>query len=188
MRYLIGFAGALLLAVIVGGLIIWTGAYNFAATDAHASVVRSLIDTALHKSVASRADDLQAPEFTDADLRHGAREFAEYCVHCHGAPGVKPHEWTTGMRPNPPPLSRAAREWSVEETFWIVKHGIKMSGMPAFGDTESEKTMWHIAGFVNRLPQMSAAEYARLQAQLASEEGGGSKEGGGHGHGSGHQH
>ena len=182
MRYLTGFIAALVLAVVVGALVIWTGAYNFAASDAHAGAVRSLIDTALHKSVASRADALEAPQLTAADIRHGAREFAEYCVHCHGAPGVKPHEWTTGMRPDPPPLPRAAREWSVEEIFWIVKHGIKMTGMPAFGDTESDKTIWHIAGFVNRLPQMSAAEYARLQADFQSEEKGG------HGHGASHQH
>ena len=182
MRYLIGFIGALVLLLVVGGLVVWTGAYNFAATEAHAGAVRSVIDTALHKSVASRADALEAPKFTEADLRHGAREFAEYCVHCHGAPGVKPHEWATGMRPDPPALSRAAREWTTEEIFWIAKHGIKMTGMPAFGDTESDETIWHIAGFVKRLPQLSAAEYARLQGELSS------KEGGGHAHKSGHQH
>lgn len=182
MRYLIGFIGALLLLGMVGGLVVWSGAYNFAASEAHAGAVRSVIDTALHKSVASRADALEAPTFTQNDLRRGAREFAEYCVHCHGAPGVQPHEWTTGMRPDPPSLSRAAREWTTEEIFWIVKHGIKMTGMPAFGDTESDETIWQIAGFVDRLPELSAPEYARLQAQLGSEEAGGHAHGSGHGH------
>lgn len=179
MRFALGFAAAVLLAILTCAIVVWTGAYNFAASEAHAGAVRSMIDTALHQSVAARADGLQAPPLSQADLRNGAREFGEYCVHCHGAPGVEPHEWTTGMRPDPPSLSEAAREWSTEEIFWIVKHGIKMTGMPAFGDTESDRTIWQIAGFVNRLPQISPSEYARLQAQL------GSGQGDGH---SGHQH
>lgn len=183
MRFLAGFVSAFLLMVIAGAIIVWTGAYNFAASEAHAGSVRSVIDTALQQSVQCRADELRAPaNFTPAQLREGFQEFTEYCVHCHGAPGSKPHEWTTGMRPAPPDLSRASRDWTLEQTFWIVKHGIKMTGMPAFGDTESDRTIWNIAAFVKRLPNMTAQEYGQLRAQA------GGSESGGHGDGHAHSH
>ena len=180
MKYLAGFAGAILLALIVGATVVWGGLYNVAASEPHRGAVRSVIDTALVNSVQRRAEGLQPPRFTRAQLEEGYREFAEYCVHCHGAPGSEPHEWTAGMRPEPPDLSKAARQWSTAELFWIVKHGIKMTGMPAFGETEPDETIWSIAGFVKRLPDMSPEQYAALEAQLD----GGHSHGGeaGHGH------
>ena len=169
MRYLAGFVGAILIFLIAGALVVWLGLYNFAASEAHPGAVRSAIDTALHNSVARRARGLQAPQETREGLREGAREFIEYCVHCHGAPGVEPHEWASGMRPNPPDLARAANDWSTEQVFWIVKHGIRMTGMPPFGDSESDETIWRIAAFVKRLPQIDAPTFARLDRELGSE-------------------
>lgn len=183
MRFLSGFVTAFAVLGVAAAIAIWSGVYNFAASEPHAEVVRSVINTALRNSVAERAESLAAPgNLTEQQIHQGAREFAEYCVHCHGAPGVKPHAWTRGMLPEPPPLSRAATSWSVEEIFWIAKHGIKMTGMPAFGVTESDETIWQIAAFVKRLPEMGPQEYARLQAALGKENGGGHSHAPGKGH------
>lgn len=171
MKYVIGFVIAIFLLVLIGAVTISTGAYNFAASEAHAGSVRSLIDTALRQSVAQRAEDLNAPPVTPEDLRHGFSEFAEYCAHCHGSPAGEAHEWTRGMRPQPPELSRVADRWSTEEIFWIAKHGIKFTGMPAFGHSESDETLWHIAAFVKQLPQMSAEEYDRMRQTAGGGEG-----------------
>lgn len=159
---IIGAVGLLLLGTAVALIVIMTGAYNVAATERHNPVFAWALDTTFHNSVESRADGLTRPEFSAADLRSGAHEFVEYCAHCHGAPGVKPHEWASGMIPNPPPLSRAAERWSVEEIFWITKHGVKMTGMPAFGDNHEDSTLWNIAGFVEMLPQMTPEEFTAL--------------------------
>ena len=164
MRFALGFVAAIATLLIAGWLIVWTGAYNVAAGVGHTGVGRWLLDTALHRSVKVRADE--APlDIRNADLRSGFSEFQEYCVHCHGAPGVKPHEWTTGMVPNPPELSRAAADWTPQQVFWIVKHGIKMTGMPAFKDTESDETIRNIAAFVEHMEGMSPQEYAQLHRQ-----------------------
>lgn len=170
-----GILGTLLALAAIGLIVVYTGAYNVAATDGHTPLARWAFDTTMKNSVRSRAAGLEAPEFTPAGLRAGAREFAEYCVHCHGGPGAEPHEWASGMLPNPPRLSHAAETWSVEEIFWIAKHGIKMSGMPPFAD-EGDEALWNIAAFVDRLPAMTAEEYRALT---------GGSEGGGHG---GHTH
>src|SRR2546423_13483863 len=57
------------------------------------------------------------------------------CVQCHGAPGRDPGIVGKGLRPPPPVLSEAVRPWDRAELFWIVKNGIKMTGMPASGPT-----------------------------------------------------
>ena len=167
MRFAMGFISAFVLLIVVIAAAIWTGAYNFAASEAHNVSLRSVIEIALRRSVSRRADALTPPAaFGREDLRNGAREFMEYCVHCHGAPGVEPDEWATGMRPDPPDLGLAAAEWTTEEIFWIVKHGINMTGMPAFGDTESDPTIWRITAFVKQLPRITPDEYARIEVQL----------------------
>lgn len=176
---LAGILATLLLLAALGLIVVYAGAYNVAATDGHAPLARWALDTTMQNSVRSRAEGLTAPEFTPADLRAGAQEFAEYCVHCHGAPGAEPHEWASGMLPNPPRLSHAAETWSVEEIFWIAKHGIKMSGMPPFAG-EGDRALWNIAAFVDRLPAMTAAEYRALTGGGGGE--GGGEPGGGHGH------
>lgn len=175
MRFLIGFIAGIAFLILVGLIVVWTGAYNVAATTGHAGVVRWAFDTTFRNSVKSRSDDqaMTAEMMRRADLRSGFQEFQEYCVHCHGAPGVKPHEWTSGMTPNPPSLSHAAREWTPGQIFWIVKHGVKMTGMPPFGDSESDETIRNITAFVKQLPEITPEEYARLQQQWGSGESGG---------------
>jgi len=51
------------------------------------------------------------------------------------------------------------REWGANEVFWIAKHGIKMSGMPSFGRTHDDETLWNITAFAMRLPGMTQEEY-----------------------------
>jgi mono/diheme cytochrome c family protein len=79
------------------------------------------------------------------------------CVGCHGAPGKDPSEIGNGLRPRPPDLAKAALQLDKGELFWIVKNGIKMAGMPAFGATHRDRTIWNIVGFVQeQLPNLTA--------------------------------
>lgn len=82
------------------------------------------------------------------------------------------------MRPRPPHLTEAAAHWEPKEIFWLVKHGAKMTGMPAFGPTHDDKTLWNVAAFVSQLPAMTPERYAELAGETASS--GGGHGGGGH--------
>ena len=94
------------------------------------------------------------------------------------------------MKPQPPDLSKAAAERSDAELFWVMKHGLKMTAMPAFGPTHNQEELWAMVAFVRRLPEMSAAEFEDLTAAPGgAEHGGGGEDGaeepsGKHGHGS----
>lgn len=178
-KMLIG-AAVLALAVVVVGLVyMYSGAYNIAATDPHTGPVRWVLQTTQEQSIAAHAGDVPEPPALDSSaVAHGFEHFHAMCVDCHGAPGVERGEYGQGLNPEPPELSEEAAEWSAAELFWIVKHGIKMAGMPAFGPTHTDEEIWGIVRFVERLPQISPEEYQRLAAELEAR-------GGGHGHGTG---
>ncbi len=180
---IIGAAATLLLLALIALGVVLTGGYNVAATDRHNPIVAWALHTTYENSVQGRADNLRAPQFTPAMVQAGAGEYKAMCAHCHGGVGAERAGWAQVMVPHPPALAHAAKEWSREEVFWLVKHGVKMSGMPAFGPTHDDEAIWNIAAFVKAMPQLSAEEYAAVGNGGHAEE----DEGGGHG-GPSHSH
>lgn len=163
MGVLVGGLGVLVVLGLAGLAVVYSGAYNVAASEDHASITRWAFDTTMHRSVRQRADDVpRAEAVTPAMLAAGAGEYKSMCQHCHGGPGVEREKWADGMRPRPPHLAEAAAEWQAGEVFWIAKHGIKMTGMPAFGPSHDDATLWGIAAFVKELPAMTPERYAQL--------------------------
>lgn len=168
----IGSLGALAVLGAAGLAVVYTGAYNVAATEQHMSVTRWAFDTTMHRSIEQHAKDVKRVEdLTPAMLAAGASAYKSMCQHCHAGPGVEREHWADGMRPRPPHLVEAAAEWETSEVYWIVKHGIKMSGMPAFGPSHDEQTLWGIAAFVKNLPAMTPEAYAAAGGGAASSAG-----------------
>jgi mono/diheme cytochrome c family protein len=163
---ILGVGGTVLLAILIWLGVVFSGAYNVAATDKHFDVVRWTFHTTMHRSVATRADEISLPERISEDLiAEGARHYDSTCIYCHGAPGQEPSEWSRGMRPEPPQLVEAAAHWSPEEIFWIVQNGFKMTGMPAFGSHHDSSEIAAIAAFVSQLPDMPVEDYRALTAE-----------------------
>lgn len=159
----LGVVGTLLVAVAVWLTVVYTGAYNVAASEQHPDPVRWTLATTMHRSVERRADDVELRgAFSEALVAEGAGHYAGSCVYCHGAPGQDPTGWSRGLRPEPPHLAEAAAEWSAEEVYWIVENGIKMSGMPAFGAHHEPEAITAITAFVTQLPGLSPADYRDL--------------------------
>ena len=174
-----GAVGVLLLGLLALIFIAYTGSYNVAASEDHTPFTRWFLDTTFHNSVSSRAGGLQAPEqFSDEMIATGAAEYSAMCQHCHGAPGARKADWAQGMLPQPPHLPDEVPEWEPNEVFWLVKHGVKMSGMPAFGQNHDDPTLGAITAFVMQLPGMTPDTYTRLAGGSNS----GSGATGGHAH------
>ncbi len=158
----VGIVGMLLVAAVVALAIVYTGAYNVAATEEHSSLGRWAFDTTFHRSVKARAADIAPPSNLNAMVENGAGEYKAMCQHCHGGVGVERDEWANWMRPRPPDLTEQAAQWEAKEIFWLVKHGAKMTGMPAFGPTHDDKALWGIVAMVKELPAMTPERYASL--------------------------
>ena len=174
--------GAALLAGAMAGagvVVIYSGAYNVAATSQHFQLVYSLLETTLRYSVRLRARHIDPPALDDPQrILRGAALFRDKCVQCHGAPGVAPGDIGKSMQPLPGPLVDALQRWSTREIYWITRHGIRMSGMPAWQFRLDDAQLWDVVAFVQRLPELTPQAYAEatqsvpLAAGMAAAPGG----------------
>lgn len=157
---------ALALAVIAGlagAGFAALGAYNIAASTGHWAITERLLRFGLWRSVAVRAPDEAPMPLKDSDLiRLGAGHFEQGCATCHGAPGRTADPVTRTMLPAPPPLHREMLEWSDGELFFIVRHGIKYTGMPAWPVEDRDDEVWSVVAFLRALPDLTPDHYATL--------------------------
>lgn len=169
-RFWWGFLAAVLLAILLPLVILSTGLIHMGATTEPGTIERSLASLALNRSVANRAPDAANPLSGDAAaLETGTTHFRDMCLLCHGAPGIEPYEFAEGLNPNPPELSTVLSDWTDGELFWLTKHGIRLTGMPAFGTTHTDEELWSIVAFVRHLPDLTASE--RRVLREASQQG-----------------
>jgi Cytochrome c, mono- and diheme variants len=147
-------------------IFIYSGVYNISAIESHTGLTEWVLTTAMDQSVRSHADGVKVPALSDESLiEEGFHHFDAMCVQCHGAPGMVEPELGRGLNPEPPDLAEEVEEgeWSDAELFWITKHGIKMSGMPAFGPTHTDEELWGIVAFLKHLPDLSPEEYETMK-------------------------
>jgi mono/diheme cytochrome c family protein len=156
--------------ILGGAAFVWSGLFNVAASDPHWGVTFWVLDQAKERSIAfhsrgTSVPDLEAKDLADVGLRH----FHSSCRLCHGAPGYKRAEFATGLYPAPPILGsqEVQGELSDAELYWIVENGLKMTGMPAFGGSSSEKDLAGIISFLRRLPTLSPEGYAAMVQNAA---------------------
>jgi len=165
----------LLLALAVGGstaaLVVWLGVYDVSATNQHTGPVYRFLEYAMKRSVLARADSIPAPAGLDdrARVTGGAAHYRAHCVQCHGAPGVAPDPFAQGLQPEPANLLESGRGWAPGEVFWVVKYGIKMSGMPAWAYRLSDREIWDVVAFVRAMPRLAPADYAALVSELPTQ-------------------
>jgi mono/diheme cytochrome c family protein len=143
--------------------IAFAGMFNVAATDQHWSLTHAIMEAARVRSIRVHAAAIKPPGELGDHKRvvAGTSHFAEHCSSCHSAPGVERGEMAKGMYPSPPILTSAAIQWAPGELFWIIRNGIKMSGMPAWPD-HSDEDIWDIIAFLNKLANMSEQDYGNL--------------------------
>lgn len=159
---LMGAVGMLVLLLIAGAAVVFMGLYPVGASQRDPAGIAWLLEESMEHAVKASAKGLEAPRFSQADIREGGSHFKGMCQGCHGGPGVERRGTAAAMNPPPPALAKAAGEFTVPEIFWIAKHGIKMSGMPAFGKSDEDDELWKVAAFVKQLPKVSEADYAGL--------------------------
>ena len=163
-RRLLSAIAASIAGLIAGGfLLAWSGVYNIAASRGHWAVVEWFLQFGMKNSVERRAWGIEAPRLDHPDLHSlGAAHFHRACVHCHGAPETPSDLTAQQALPPPPDLTHVSKMWKDRELFWIVKHGIKYTGMPAWVVQERDDEVWAMVAFLKRLPELDAESYRRL--------------------------
>lgn len=158
-RTLLAIVGAALLGLGIG----WSGAFNVAASTGHWRATDWFLHWVMRKSVRTHAAlTVDAPATDPTGLVSAAGHFAGQCAVCHGAPGERPSPVMQAAMPPAPDLTVNARQWTDAQLFWILKHGVKFSGMPAWPVQDRDDEVRRMAAFVRRLPGMTPVTYRAL--------------------------
>ncbi len=171
MKYFAGIIVTILVIMIAGLIIIYSGWYNVSAANRPAGFERWLFGTTMDNSVEKHSENLIAPNLESPEkIMEGFAHYNEMCVECHSAPGKSESDLAKGLNPKAPDLSKSAQDMSAEQLFWVTKNGIKMTGMPAWGKTHSDDKIWSIIAFIEKLPGMTGAQYDSLKSATKSME------------------
>jgi len=162
--FILGFLGTLvfLLAGVTGWLRL--GAAEVRADVAAPAWQRGLMRFAEHASVRRRAPKARSSSPpTDGELITGGKLYLDGCEGCHGWPGG-PRRKRVLFSP-PPELAYTGTQYSQAERFWIIKHGLRRSGMSAWGTFYTDEQLWALAAFVGRMKDLPPSVLAALQPQ-----------------------
>lgn len=179
-RLLLG--GALTLGLIGGaaGVIVHTGMLDIAADSPHYPLVYKLIETARDRAIDRRARAVTPPNdlADEGRVRRGAGNYAAMCAGCHLEPGTEDSEIRRGLYPAPPALTQPAAGQDADilaaRRFWVIKHGVKASAMPAWAQGGmDDQAIWDLVAFLKVLPAMSAEQYRGVVAVSAGHAHGG---------------
>jgi len=152
----------LAVGIIGAGVLVESGFYDIGADDHHTTFVLGIIEQLRERSIAvrDRSIDLRLEEAPER-IAAGAEHYAALCAGCHLAPGMTKSAIRPGLYPHPPNLAQEDLR-DARRAFWIIKHGIKMSGMPAWGKTLDDAAIWDLVSFVRKMPDMTVETYQQI--------------------------
>jgi len=149
-------AGLGLLGLLVGS----SGLVPIAASSGHWAITDWFLHYVMQRSVATQSLGIEVPNLVDpAMVRRGAGHYAAGCANCHGAPGFAQSIVVRHQTPATPELAETLHEWQPRELFWIVKHGVKYTAMPAWPAQERDDEVWAVVAFLLQMPDMDPGAY-----------------------------
>jgi mono/diheme cytochrome c family protein len=156
--------------VVATAAFLYFGVYNIAADAPHTRAVSALLENLRDRSIAVHARGIQPPADLGSPQRIaiGAGLYNEMCTSCHVGPGIEPSEMSKGLYPQAPILTDP-QDLTPGEQFWVIKHGVKLSAMPAWGRTHPDPLIWDMVAFVRKLPGMTPEAYKRLVASAPAD-------------------
>jgi mono/diheme cytochrome c family protein len=100
-----------------------------------------------------------APADFQTNIEEGDKLYATECGMCHGSDGRTATDAGRWMYPRASDLTAPpVQRYSDRELFWIIKNGIRLSGMPAFGRVESDQHIWNLVRYVRTLQASPRSE------------------------------
>jgi len=169
----------LLLFIVLGigtaATIIYSGVVDVAADEPHGDFVYWLLEETRENSIKKAAENIKVPDLTDPELLlSGGVDYEFMCSSCHLKPGQRESDMSLGLYPAPPNLADLNDSHEGHEhgdgtqvdrnNFWVIKHGIKASGMPAWGKTHDDQRIWAMVAFIKRLPTLTPDQYQVITA------------------------
>ena len=167
----------LLVVLAIGSVatVMYSGIVDVAADKPHSDVVYWLLEETRENSIRKAAENIIVPDLSAPELLlTGGTDYEYMCSSCHLKPGQSDSDMSLGLYPAPPNLTVSSEEHighehgdgndAARRNFWIIKHGIKASGMPAWGKTHDDQRIWAMVAFINQLYTLTPEQYQILTA------------------------
>lgn len=179
---IIKYTAILSFAILIGGVgFIYSGIYPMGADVPHNKLTYWVLETLREQSIGRAVKGIVPPNnLSDPDrLLAGGADYNDMCASCHLKPGKIQSDFSMGLYPKPPNLSIQIDEHDhahelgkavLKRQFWIIKHGIKASGMPAWGPGHDDDRIWSMVAFLQRLPELNAEQYQIITAREQRDE------------------
>lgn len=159
--------GGLLVAAVLGGLIVYAGFFNISALVPDQAPLQWLLVTTREASIGYHAKGIIAPAPTGpAQVDNGYRLFKAECSMCHSVPGIGAGIMSVGLNPPAPPLAELV-DMTDAETFWVVKNGIRFTGMPGWQASNTDAELWDIVAFLMGSVDMTEADFVAMDARTS---------------------
>jgi mono/diheme cytochrome c family protein len=166
----------ILSTLVIATVIVATGVIGFAysgiidvgANSPQGGFIEWLLDKTSDASIERRAAAIEVPNLDDETLvLAGVNDFNSMCIGCHGGPGIDPEAVGKGLNPAAPNLAESAAEMTPAELFWVTKYGIRMTGMPSWGATHGDDSIWPVVALLTKLPGLDELAYQELLESAA---------------------
>ncbi len=163
-KWILRGAAAIAGLAALGFAVAASGLIPITASSGHWPITAWMLKFSMRRSVATHSIGIASPENLrdPALILRGAGHYESGCAFCHGAPDRRMPPVPAAMTPHPPNLPEVARELAPEELFYIVKHGVKFTGMPAWPALHRDDEVWAVTAFLIALRDLDAAGYRAL--------------------------
>lgn len=156
---------------VIGVLVLLSGVIPVAASNGHAALTEWVLKLAMRRSVATHSMGISIPELRDDRLiLLGAGHYDSACRFCHGAPGMALPAAAAGSAPSPPDLTQVTERYDSAELFYIIRHGVKFTGMPGWPSSGRDDEVWAMVAFLQAWPKLDRAKYSQLALGPGGEE------------------
>lgn len=160
-RLLAGMAATLAAEASLGVAVLYLGLAPVAADKMPSTLEARILGVALHNAVLQRTNgEREPPPPSSEDLVSGGEIYKEMCSRCHGEAGAVSSPLGSSFYPPAPLLPGHKSEWTERELFWIIKHGIRNTAMPAWAALLADDDIRQVAALVKRFDTVPVAGHA----------------------------
>jgi mono/diheme cytochrome c family protein len=158
------FGIAIAIVIAVGALALMRGGMSARTepTRLEGRLARTIRTLAVPSEIRAATNPIPAsPRVVEAGLEH----FADHCASCHGNDGSGRTAVGLNLYPRAPDMRRPETQTLTDgEIFYIIEHGVRFTGMPAWGGRGAAEESWHLVHFIRHLPMLTDEERARMEA------------------------
>jgi mono/diheme cytochrome c family protein len=166
--FLLGIIFTILVIILGGYYVVKKGYMNTQADQAPPALERKIAMTAVDASIERRAVEQKNPiQPADENLTAGAKIYADSCAGCHGLPSNPNSQFGRSFNPPVPQFFTEAPDMPDYQNFYVIKHGLRWTGMPSWAGMLNDTQIWTVVGFLGKIGKLPPAAQKALEAAPA---------------------